>query len=133
MEHIRPLLKRIIAERGKQFGSMAFGEIPDRGKLGFNRLSEASKFDIRRARSNVDVVGRFLDGQSNPSAVSVIQSAMRERYLQLVDLGYDPDDIFGKLCEYVRITATSEEVAASHVIVTYFFDSCDVFENVPVS
>ncbi|MER8971426.1 MULTISPECIES: ABC-three component system protein [unclassified Mesorhizobium] len=133
MEHIRPLLKRIITERGKQFGSTEFGEIPDRAKLEFNRLSEASKFDIRRARSNVDVVGRFLDGQSNPAAVSVIQSAMREKYLQLVDLGYDPDDIFFKLCDYVRITATSEEVAASHVIITYFFDSCDVFENVPVS
>ncbi len=132
MEHIRPLLKRIITERGKQFGSTSFGDIPDPAKLDFNRLSEASKFDIRRARSNVDVVGRFLDGQSNPSAVNVIQSAMREKYLQLVSLGYDADDIFGKLCEYVRIHATSDEVAASHVIVTYFFDSCDVFENAPV-
>ncbi|CAN7714933.1 hypothetical protein LJR251_005880 [Rhizobium rhizogenes] len=133
MEHIRPLLKRIMTERGKQFGSIAFGEIPDQGKIDFNNLSEASKFDIRRARNNVDVVGRFLDGQSNPAVVSVIQSAMREKYLQLDELGYDPDDIFGKLCEYVRITASSEEIAASHVIVTYFFDSCDVFENVPVS
>jgi hypothetical protein len=133
MEHIRPLLKRIIAERGKQFGSISFGEIPDQGKIDFNNLNEASKFDIRRARSNVDVVGRFLDGQSNPTVVSVIQSAMGEKYLQLVDLGYNPDEIFGKLCEYVRTTASSEEIAASHVIVTYFFDSCDVFENVPVS
>lgn len=87
---------------------------------------------MRRARNNVDVVGRFLNGQSNPSMVNVIQSAMREKYLQLMDLGYDSDDIFGKLCEYVRITASSDEIAASHVIVTYFFDSCDVFENVPV-
>lgn len=133
MEHIRPLLKRIVTERGKQFGSTEFGEIPDRAKLEFNRLNEASKFDIRRARSNVDVVGRFLDGQSNPAAVSIVQSAMREKYLQLVGLGYDPDDIFGKLCEYVRFTGTSEEIAASHVVIAYFFDSCDVFENVPVS
>lgn len=133
MEHVRPLLKKIITERGKQFGSISFGEIPDEAKLEFNRLGEASKFDIRRARSNVDVVGRFLDGQSNPANVTIIQAAMREKYLQLIGLGYTADDIFGKLCEYVRITATSEEIAASHVIVTYFFDSCDVFENVPVS
>jgi hypothetical protein len=133
MEDVRPLLKRIIHERGKQFGSMAFGEIPDKAKLEFNRLSEATKFDIRRAASNVDVVSRFLDGQSNPAAVSVIQSAMREKYLQLVALGYDADDIFGKLCDFVRITTTSEEVAASHVIIAYFFESCDVFENVPAS
>jgi hypothetical protein len=133
MEHVRPLLKRIIAERGRQFGSISFGEIPDEAKLEFNQLGEASKFDIRRARSNVDVVGRFLHGQSNPANVDIIQAAMREKYVQLIDLGYAADDIFGKLCEYVRITATSEEIAASHVIVTYFFDSCDIFENVPVA
>jgi hypothetical protein len=133
MDHVRPLLKRIIAERGKQFGSTDFGAIPDEAKLEFNQFSQASKFDIRRARSNVDVVGRFLDGQSNPASVNIIQTAMREKYLQLVDLGYDADDIFGKLCEYVRNTNTSQEIAASHVIITYFFDSCDVFQNVLVS
>ncbi|WP_222278516.1 ABC-three component system protein [Rhizobium leguminosarum] len=91
MEHVRPLLKRIISERGKHFGSLEFGEIPDEAKVEFNHLSEASKFDIKRARTNVDVVSRFLDGQNNPSNVSVIQTAMREKYLQLVGLGYEPD------------------------------------------
>ncbi|MBX4935187.1 ABC-three component system protein [Rhizobium bangladeshense] len=132
MEHVRPLLKKIITECAKQFGTLEFGEIPNEEKLEYNQLSPASKFDIRRARSKIDVVSRFLNGQNNPANVSIIQTAMREKYAQLIGLGYDPDEIFGKLCEYVRIGATSEEVAASHIIVTYFFDSCDVFQNAPV-
>ena len=133
MEHVRPLLRRIIAERGNDFGSLEFGEIPGEAKLQANQLSEASKFDIRRASSHVSVVDRFLDGQSNPTNATVIQSAMREKYLELTDLGYNCDEILGKLFEYVRITNASDEVAASHVIVAYFFDSCDVFKNASVS
>ncbi|MCK4205964.1 hypothetical protein J3U99_14400 [Brucella pituitosa] len=133
MDHVRPLLKRIITERGGRLGSMDFGEIPDEAKLEFNELSEASKFDIRRARANSDVVGRYLDGQSNPTNATIIQAAMREQYMALVDLGYEPDEVLGHLFEYVRTSNTSQEVAASHVIVTYFFEKCDVFKNVPVN
>ncbi|MDT8858195.1 hypothetical protein RNZ50_24845 [Paracoccaceae bacterium Fryx2] len=129
MEHIRPLLKGIIEARTVHPDPNNFGDIPDELKLDFNRLSPDSKHDIRRARPHLDVVDRFLVGMSNPQNASVIQAEMRAKYLELKDLGYDPDDILGKLLTFCGGGDNATVTAAAYVIVAYYLDACDVFEN----
>lgn len=131
MAHIRPLLKGIIEARTVDPDPNNFGDIPDEAKLDFNRLSPDSKHDIRRARPHIDVVDRYLAGMSNPQNASIIQAEMRAKYLELKDLGYDPDEILGKLLNFCGGGDTSTVTAAAYVIVAYFLDACDVFENVP--
>jgi hypothetical protein len=133
MEHVRPLLRRIITECGDGLNATHFGDIPNEDKLDFNEFSEPCKFDIRRAIPHVGVVQRYLDGQSDPRNVTVIQSALRDQYLALDGLGYHADEIFGGLIDFIKDGSTSDQVAASHVIVTYFFESCDIFKNAPFS
>lgn len=133
MEDVRPLLKRIISECGDLLNSDNFGDIPDEKKIDHNKLSEASKFDIRRARPHVAVVDRYLAGQSNPANATRIQNSIRNEYMDLVDLGYVPNDILGKLIDFVKDDSRSETHAAALVIVAYFFESCDIFENAPAS
>ena len=131
MAHIRPLLKRIIEVRTVNPDPNSFGEIPDESKLDFNRLSPDSKYDIRRARPHIDVVERYLAGMSNPQNASIIQAEMRAKYLELKDLGYDPDEILGKLLTFCGGGENAIVTAAAYVIVAYYLDACDVFENAP--
>jgi hypothetical protein len=131
MAHIRPLLRGIIESRTVNPDPNNFGDIPDEAKLNFNRLSPDSKHDIRRARPHIDVVDRYLSGISNPQNASIIQDEMRAKYLELKGLGYNPDEILGKLLAFCGGSETSTVTAAAYVIVAYYLDACDVFENVP--
>ena len=133
MEHIRPLLKRIIREKRHIVNLKDFGEIPDAAKLDYNKLSPDSKFDLMRAMPNLGIVDRYIRRMSNPENASVLQSEMRAKYLELKDLGYDPDEILGRLVATVRGEEQSTMTAAAFVIVVYYFDACDIFENVPRS
>lgn len=130
MEHIRPLLKGIIEARTVSPDPNNFGDIPDESKLDFNRLSPDSKYDIRRARPHIDVVDRYLSGMSNPQNASKIQAEMRAKYFELKELGYDPDEILGKLLTFCGGCENASVTAAAYVIVAYYLDACDVFENV---
>jgi hypothetical protein len=131
MSHIRPLLKRIIEARSVNPDPSNFGDIPDESKLDFNRLSPDSKYDIRRARPHIDVVDRYIAGMPNPQNASIIQAEMRAKYLELRELGYDPDEIMGKLLAFCGGGVTATVSAAAYVIVAYYLDACDIFENVP--
>lgn len=131
MEDVRPLLRRIIRERADHLGEDNFGSIPRPDKIDHNGLSESSKRDILRALGHIDVVRRYLDSLSNPQNASIIQEALQERYVDLVDLGYSPDEVLGMLIGFVKIDPTADQHAAALVIVAYFFDSCDIFENSP--
>jgi len=132
MESIRPLLKRIIAEKKDELDNNApFGEIPNQAKIEFNNLSAASKGVINRGRVHVSVVERYLNNMNMPENVTRIQETIRRKYLELVDYGYGSDDILSKIIESLRIESTIEEFVACGVIVAYFFDTCDIFKNAP--
>ena len=131
MEHIRPLLKRIIKEMRHIIDSNDFGEIPDKAKLDCSKLNPDSKFNLRRAMPNLNLVGRYIQRLSNPKLASEFQSGMRTKYLELKDLGYDPDEILGRLVTFVGGDEHPTTIAAAYVIVVYYFDACDIFENAP--
>ncbi|WOI12890.1 ABC-three component system protein [Thalassospira lucentensis] len=132
MEHIRPLLRQVMRHRKTaQVDLLDFGEVPDEEKLDFNSLSPDAKFVLKRARSHVDVVRRYLSGMSNPNNVSILQEQMRLKYEEAKDLGDYPDEILGKLLKFVGGDGTPTVDAAAYVILAYFFDACDIFENVP--
>lgn len=132
MEDVRPLLRKIIQECGQKFGDEQFGEIPHPDKIEHNKLSPSSKGDLRRALAHIDVVRRYLDSLSNPQNASIVQLGLQDRYKNLVDLGYDSDEVLGFLIESIKTDPSSNQHSAALVIVAYFFDSCDIFENSPV-
>ena len=131
MEHIRPLLKRIIKEMRHIDNLSDFGKIPDSAKLDYNELGRDSEFNLKRAMPNLGIVDRYIRGMSNPANASVLQSAMCTKYLELKDFGYDPDEILGRLITFVSGDDHPTTVAAAYVVVVYYFDACDIFENAP--
>ena len=130
MEHVRPLLRKIILERTENYDPKGFGEIPDEAKLDFNKLSPDAKHDIRRARPYINVVDRYLSHMSNPQHASICQNQMQEKYIELRELGYFPDEIMGEMLKFCGGDGTPTTNAAAYVILTYYFDACDIFENV---
>ena len=108
-----------------------FDKIPDAAKLDYNELGRESKFNLRRAMPNLGLVGRYIQGLSNPKLASEFQSGMRAKYLELKDLGCDSDEILGRLVTFVGGDEHPTTVAAAYVIVVYYFDACDIFENAP--
>lgn len=132
MEHVRPLLKRIIRDKTTTPDLVDFGGIPDEKKLDYNDLSYDSKLYLKNAFLHIGIVDRYLEAMSVPSNASDLQAEMRAKYLGLKDLGYDPDEILGKLVSFVRgVEDDPKTMAAAYVVVAYYFDACDVFENVP--
>ena len=131
MKDIDPLLKRIIKEMRNISEPKDFGDIPDEAKLDYNALGRDSEFNLRRARPNLRIVDRYIERMSNPANASVLQSAMCGKYLELKDFEYDPDEILGQLITFVSGDDHPTRIAAAYVIVVYYFDACDIFENVP--
>lgn len=132
MKHVRPLLKRIIREKTQIVDLSDFGGIPDEKKLDHNELSSDSKMFLANAFSYIGVVDRYHEGMSNPRNASDLQAEMRGKYLELKDYGYEPDEILGKLVSFVRgVEDDTKTMAAAYVVAAYYFDACDIFENVP--
>ena len=132
MEHVRPLLKRIISEKTTSADPNDFGGIPDEKKLDHNDLSSDSKMFLENAFPHIGIVDRYLQRMSNPSNASDLQAEMRGKYIELRDYGYEPDEILGKLVSFVRGQEDdTKTLAASYVVAAYYFDACDIFENVP--
>ena len=132
MADIRPLLRRVMNHRSTvSVNALDFGDLPDEAKIDFNSLSPDAKFNLQRARPHVDVVERYLTGMNNPQNASKIQAQMRSKYEEAKDMEYNSDEILGELIQFVGGSTVPAENAAAYVIVTYFFDACDIFENVP--
>jgi hypothetical protein len=132
MKHIRPLLKRIILEKTARVDPADFGEMPDERKLDYNDLSLDSKLIVTNASPHMSIVDRYLAGMSNPSNASALQAEMRAKYVELKDHSYEPDEILGKLVSFIRgVEDDMRTMAAAYVVAAYYFDACDIFENVP--
>jgi hypothetical protein len=130
MEHIRPLLNKIIETRRVEPDSSNFGDIPNESKLDFNKLDPDSKYVIRRARPYVGVVDKYIAGMSIPQNASILQAEMNAEYRKFKDFEYSPDEIMGKLHEFCGGSVTPTMSAAAYVILAYYLDACDIFENV---
>jgi hypothetical protein len=66
-----------------------------------------------------------------PTSASKIQESLISQYASFKDLGHTSDEILSKLLKFVGDDGTPTITAAAYVIITYYFDSCDIFENVP--
>lgn len=132
MQHVRPLLKRIIVEKTACIDPTDFGEIPDEQKLDYNDLSLDSKLFLTNATAHMSIVDRFLAGMSDPRNASALQAEMRAKYHELKGYSYEPDEILGKLISFIRgVEDDTKTMAAAYVVAAYYFDACDIFENAP--
>jgi hypothetical protein len=110
-------------------------EIPDPQKLEYNQLAIENQDLLRAGRSKHRMVEQYLAGITNPEAGNDIAEGFRLKYAAVKESGATPDDIFHVLWNFAggNHFTTPPQVAAVTAILSFFFHSCDIFENVPVA
>ena len=99
-------------------------------KLNFNRLSPIIKGVINNARINTPRIREYFRDHTEPNYGERIADIFRKKYSELKSKEIEPDDIFEELWGFA--SDGSQSVArrgAIDSILSYFFDSCDIFEN----
>lgn len=63
-----------------------------------------------------------------------VANAYKQRYRTLRDAGHDPEEIYDALVTFTlsEVRSSSSREAAAQVVLSYFFFSCDIFEDAPV-
>lgn len=100
-------------------------------KLEFNELSEASKYVLRSARVNEGYITSYFLDHHDPLRGEAVAKVFKDKYNDLKAHGLKPDQIFAELYEFVagsgNVSVTRQ--VASHSLLSYLFDRCDIFEN----
>jgi len=133
LEHIKPLIDKIISEAGEELGSEAFGEIPSSAKIDFNEFSGKSKRRIQSGLVKSGIVENYINSFSKPEQATKMQNAMKEKYEDLVGRAYKPDDVLQELIQWIAPSSYDDSRDAAMVIIAHFFESCDIFRNPPAS
>lgn len=111
---------------------------PAENKLEFNDLGRSHRQEIRNGRTGLRVMDDYLASRSgtDPEFVERLAQRFRERYRSLrARPALSPDDIY----ENLRLDAgwkASPDIKremATRIILAYFFDTCDIFENLPAN
>ena len=75
----------------------------------------------------------FLLGMTDVGAGEAIAEAFRSKYEHTKMSGSTPDEIFAILWEFAGADHFTKppQIAAVAAVVSYFFSTCDIFENTP--
>ncbi len=109
--------------------------IPDPEKLAYNRLNEYNQHMLKGGRSKHGLVQHYFDGVTEPNLGESLAEAFRCKYASCRESGMEPDEIFEVLWHLAggdHFTSPPQQAAVTAVL-SHFFDSCDIFENVPES
>lgn len=102
-------------------------------KLAFNKLSGASQHILRSGRINAPHIDEYFSSHHDPMRGEHVAEVFRDKYTELKAQGLGPDAILTELYVFVAgpgDVAVPRQVAA-HSLLSFLFDSCDIFENAP--
>lgn len=106
---------------------------PSPEKLEKNTLSEEAGLLLRIGRRKSALVETFFRKSPRPELGESIAEAFRLRYAELKAFGLPADTIFKNLQDYAGFNGEPKRQGAALAVLTYFFDSCDIFEDPIIS
>jgi hypothetical protein len=127
-EALRPVLLAIQRQEPDAEPSLT---APSAAKLEHNALSQDAAGLLRQGRRREQLVEAFFAGWPDPDLGEEIAQAFRVRYKALTTAGLPPDDIFGELQAFAGgMTGEPARQGAVLAVLSYFFERCDIFEDV---
>jgi len=102
---------------------------PSPTKLEKNRLSPDAAGILQQGRRKQSLVEDFLGRTAQPDIGEGIAEAFRQRYKELKALNLEPDEIFGYLHQFAGLQGDPRRQAAVFAVMSYFFHTCDIFED----
>lgn len=125
---IRPVLLAI--RRGEPEAEPPI-TVPSPSKLQNNALSADAAGLLRQGRRREKLVQNFFETWPDPSFGESIAEAFRQRYQGLKVVGFSPDEIFSQLQAFAGgMNGEPSEQAAVLAVMSYFFERCDIFEDI---
>lgn len=106
---------------------------PSEHKIEHNKLSMDAADLLRLGRRKEARVQEFINKMVRPDVAEEIAEAIREQYRSLKSLELDPDLIFAHLQKFVGVQGEPPRQAAALAVLCYFFERCDIFEDVPLA
>lgn len=98
-------------------------------KLEKNALSAEAAGLLQLGRPKTRLVEMYFRKTGPVELGEKIAEAFREKYGQLKTIGLEPDQIFSYLQEFAGVKGEPKRQAAAMAVMTYFFDRCDIFED----
>lgn len=104
---------------------------PSEHKIERNKLSVDAAELLRLGRRKEARVQDYINKMVRPDVAEEIAEAMREQYRALKALQLEPDEIFAHLQRFIGLQTEPARQAAALAVLCYFFDRCDIFEDLP--
>ena len=102
---------------------------PSINKLEKNQLSEDATELLRVGRRKEALVEAWFKKDSQADRGEQIAEAFRNRYTQLKEEGWSPDQILGYLQEFAYVGGEPKRQTATLAVLSYFFERCDIFDD----
>lgn len=135
LELVAELIDATMAavDKAPTFGGPDPSPVPAE-KLDYNKLPNHWRHTIESQMANAKVVGEYLRLHPDPLRGPKAGELFRTRYASLRAQALPPGSIMGKLHQAVIGVGAydNERVVAANALLTYLFDSCDIFEDKPV-
>lgn len=124
----------LLEELGKPNKSNDFNQHINpvsKNKMDFNKLPAARRFEFNEGRLMAQRINRWYEGQSDPNLYDLHGERFKEIYQKERSITEDPSEILERI--YVAIAGANfrmdaKRANAAYAIVSYFFDSCHIFE-----
>jgi hypothetical protein len=128
---LRPVLLAIVRREPEVDPPLT---APSPEKLQNSALSDDAAAFLRQGRRREKLVEDFFDRWPDPGFGEEIAEAFRTRYQGYKAAGLQPDEIFGQLQSFAGgMNGTPSHQAAVLAVMSYFFERCDIFEDVAAS
>lgn len=127
---LRPVVEYIAKEEPPELPPI---DAPSPQKLDANDFSSDVRGMLEVGRTRIGLVRDYFQKHSDPFLGEEIAQGFRERYSDLKKEGLSANQIYSELHQFAGGAGGSiERSSAVLAILTYFFESCDIFENVQV-
>lgn len=101
-------------------------------KMEFNNLPEGSRVEFNSGRLMAPRIDKWYSDHSDPSLADAHGERFREIYRAAREVTTDPAEILERIYVSVaggNIRMDAKRANASYAVVSYFFDSCHIFET----
>jgi hypothetical protein len=129
LHDLKPVIDRLARQQPPPVADMT---PPSPDKVKGNDLSDDVVSLLIAGRRKMPLLRTYLTNGPNVVKGEQIAQQFRTHYKELKETGYRGDDIYRKLQDYAGgMKGDPREQAAVFAVLSYYFDSCDIFENPP--
>ncbi|GAA2491594.1 hypothetical protein Ahu01nite_028490 [Winogradskya humida] len=131
---LEPLLAHLVTNRRSGAIPASAREVPPH-KLDYNELGPEDRDDLIQAMRHAPLVEDYYQARTDITERDEVAEGFNAYYRDLRQEYQDPAEMIWKLQEYVTGNArqSREQERAVMVILAYFFETCDVFEEPPTN